>query len=419
MNKHYISELNINNVRHIKKIDIKISDTKCKHIILTGKNGSGKTSVLEALAAYLSQFSRDIRSQKEIKVAIELRKYTERKLLRDDLSVYERKSIEQERDNYTEIINQYYKGVSPVINSFNEMQTMALEGNFIFAFYKDERRYSVPNVRNIEMIDFKQQYSMQDTPGKMFVKYLLNMKATAGMHSRNGDEKKVKSIDKWFENFDHIIQEVFDNQDVHLTFDIDRYEFKIEQSGRNPISFDQLSSGYAAIFEIITDIMMRMERVKNDLYDVEGIVIIDEIETHLHLSMQKKIMNILTKMFPNIQFVISTHSPFIINSISNVVVYDLERNIRIGEEQDLTNVPYSGIVDSYFDVSELSDTLTNMFKKYKLLAEQDNLSDDDWETIYNIEEYLDNTPDYLGLSFMPEYIHLKNKLMLKEPVIDG
>lgn len=92
----------------------------------------------------------------------------------------------------------------------------------------------------------------------MFVKYLLNTKASVGMHLRNEVEKRVKSIDKWFENFDHIIQEVFDNQDVHLTFDIDKYEFKIEQSGRNPISFDRLSSVYKTIFEIVTDIMMRM-----------------------------------------------------------------------------------------------------------------------------------------------------------------
>ncbi len=56
---------------------------------------------------------------------------------------------------------------------------------------------------------------------------------------------------------------------------------------------------------------MRMEKKFGHKYDAEGLVLIDEIETHLHLSLQKKIMDFLCKMFPNIQFVVTTHSPFI------------------------------------------------------------------------------------------------------------
>lgn len=44
-------------------------------------------------------------------------------------------------------------------------------------------------------------------------------------------------------------------------------------------------------------------------YEKEGIVLIDEIETHLHLELQRVILPILTTIFPNIQFVVTTHSP--------------------------------------------------------------------------------------------------------------
>ena len=87
--------------------------------------------------------------------------------------------------------------------------------------------------------------------------------------------------------------------------------------------------GYAAILDIVVDLIIRMEKQLNRSFDftIPGIVLIDEIETHLHLDLQKKIMELLTTVFPNIQFVVSSHSPFILNSLDNVIIYDLENNI--------------------------------------------------------------------------------------------
>ena len=59
-------------------------------------------------------------------------------------------------------------------------------------------------------------------------------------------------------------------------------------------------------------------------FDMEGVVLVDEIETHLHLELQKKILPILTTLFPNIQFIITTHAPFILSSLDNTVIYDLQ-----------------------------------------------------------------------------------------------
>ena len=54
MEKIFISSLAIENVRHLKNITIPLSDEEPRHLILTGKNGSGKTSVLEALSRKLN-----------------------------------------------------------------------------------------------------------------------------------------------------------------------------------------------------------------------------------------------------------------------------------------------------------------------------------------------------------------------------
>ena len=77
-----------------------------------------------------------------------------------------------------------------------------------------------------------------------------------------------------------------------------------------------------------------LKKGKLNSYSSEGIVLIDEIETHLHIGLQKTILPFLIRFFPNIQFIISTHSPYILNSVEDCAVYDLENRIRI---EDMMN----------------------------------------------------------------------------------
>ena len=95
-----------------------------------------------------------------------------------------------------------------------------------------------------------------------------------------------------------------------------------------------------------------MEKQQNHVFDfsIPGIVLIDEIETHLHLELQKNILHLLTVIFPNIQFIVSTHSPFILNSLENVAIYDLETKVLV--ENGLSDIPYSGIVEGYFNTEK-------------------------------------------------------------------
>ena len=179
-----------------------------------------------------------------------------------------------------------------------------------------------------------------------------------------------------------------------------------------------LSSGYASILDIVVDLMIRMEHQTNRhfQYDLPGIVLIDEIETHLHLELQKKILSFLTTLFPNIQFIVSTHSPFILNSLENAVIYDLEKKMLV--KDGLSDIPYDGIVEGYFGASVLSEKLKEKFDRYKSLVQKKELTDRDYEEIANLEMYLDEIPDYLALGITTEYQRLKLDFLEREE-IDG
>ena len=80
---------------------------------------------------------------------------------------------------------------------------------------------------------------------------------------------------------------------------------------------------------IRTDLIRKQ---KNDFgYQPNGIVLIDEPETHLHISMQYNILPLISRLFPNIQFIVATHSPAIISSLENSIVYDLTSKTEVAD----------------------------------------------------------------------------------------
>ena len=112
---------------------------------------------------------------------------------------------------------------------------------------------------------------------------------------------------------------------------------------------------------------------------------------------------ILISLFPNIQFIITTHSPFILSSLDNVVIYDLENKTLV--ENGLKNLPYEGIVEGYFKADTLSKELREKFERYKVLVSKDELSDEEYEEIDNLEFHLNRIPVYLFLHILHRITH--------------
>ena len=156
--------------------------------------------------------------------------------------------------------------------------------------------------------------------------------------------------------------------------------------------------------------MIRMEKNHSGSFDAPGIVLIDEVDAHLHLSLQKDILPLLTGLFPRIQFIVTTHSPFVLGSAENTVIYDLEKKLCISGDKGLSNLTYSGIVEGYFESSDLTKTLEKKYRRFQELSRKEVFDDDDYEELSSLEIYLDNVPDYLALSVMADYKREKVEL---------
>lgn len=74
-----------------------------------------------------------------------------------------------------------------------------------------------------------------------------------------------------------------------------------------------LSSGETAILCLFGELLRQADNYKNniELQEIKGIVLIDEVDKHLHIKLQKEILPKLFKLFPNVQFIVSSHSPFL------------------------------------------------------------------------------------------------------------
>ena len=407
MTETYMTALHIRSVRHLKNIEIPLSDSKRKSLILTGKNGSGKTSVLEAMKNMLTYLvGSGFHSEQEVKnyIAYWNQQYVSE--AEDEQTKMNNFQIQRNIKVLDKDIHFWSTGAIPQFTSYADLRDKYKAGKYVLAYYSDDREIRVDISDTIEKVNLPPFYDIGAHPSRQLVKYLVNLKTTQAFAQAKNDLERANEIEEWFARFEDILRDLYEDKDLTLDFDIDTFKFTIQMKNREPFDFNSMSMGYAAVFDIIGDLIMRMEAQKN--YNLEGLVLIDEIETHLHVELQKKIMPILMKLFPNIQFVLTSHSPFILNSTPNSVVYDLENQTLAAN--GLTNLPYDGIVEGYFGVDLLAQELKDKFEEYRNIVHKKELTDADFARAAELEMYLDEVPDYLAVDFAAEYNRLQLEL---------
>lgn len=382
--EYFIKSIKINKVRHLENIEIPISEIQKKHLILTGKNGSGKTSILESIKGLFKVIY-------NMGIANSINKPTEILTL-DFLDSHQ-----------TDKLN----NLKIDIGNVAELTKKYNDGEFILAYFDAKRKNEMLNPEGPKKFELNPKYNIDEKVNKEFLQYLVNLKTQKSFAmTENKDIEIAEKIDKWFETFENGLKEIFGDKNLKIEFDFMNYNFNIISEGREPFNLNQLSDGYSAVINIITDIILRMENKKGTGYDLEGIVLIDELETHLHIELQKKILPFLTKFFPKIQFIITTHSPFVLNSIENAVIYDLENKTIV---EDLSAYSYDGIVENYFEIDKYSSIIKNKVERYESLLLKNELTEDEKMDREELKVYLEIIPFELAPELSAKMSELKMK----------
>ena len=100
------------------------------------------------------------------------------------------------------------------------------------------------------------------------------------------------------------------------------------------VRFEELGFGYQTTLTWLADFCKRMFELypdaENPLHE-EAVVLVDEIDLHLHPKWQRDLVPTLSKIFPNVQFIVTTHSPHVLQSMADVNLYVLRRDETSGE----------------------------------------------------------------------------------------
>lgn len=140
--------------------------------------------------------------------------------------------------------------------------------------------------------------------------------------------------------------------------------------------YTELGYGYQSMLSWVVDLCKRMfERYPNSEHPLEenAIVLVDEIDLHLHPKWQRDIISFLSRAFPNIQFIVTTHSPLVIQSMNEVNLYVLHRqgDKVVVEHSDYTNFKGWTVEEILRDVMRLeSDIYSDDYQKQMKLFDE-------------------------------------------------
>lgn len=324
---NFITKIKVNHIFHLENLCIPISENEKKHLIITGKNGSGKTVLLNAMVEYLDAIvDKCLNNQKKVEV-----------LFRD---------------------------TQMLVKDFRSR-------DFVIAYYADERKSFFVESKTPVKPDLELS-NLKDIKVNQFLNFMVDCKVQEALARNEGKMEDAEVIRQWFESFRNILRRIFDDRALELEFNYKDYSFLIHTCGKS-FKFTELSAGYSAVLDIVNDLILKMQSQNAVVraYEKEGIVLIDEIETHLHLELQRMILPMLTSIFPNIQFIVTTHSPFILNSLENAVAFDLERR---EPNEDLTDYSYEALAKGYFGVRTDSSDMQMRLERVEELIHSRQLS---------------------------------------------
>ena len=327
-----LKSVEIENYRAIEKLSLTLDPSLT---VLHGDNGYGKTSVLSAIAVGLGAIP---------------------ELLSDvsDLDFHEedqREGAESPRVSVTAMNGTYWERQSGQVDDQTRKQKMIALADFlesrvmrpkvnqadipIAAFYSADRIISGmskapddPKVRFPRSDALKEALATRtDFGGLLTWFYFKEDEELREQKERRDFNYQLKDVSAVRQAISSMLPEV-SNPRTELNPPRFVVSWESEQGRVEKLSLDQLSGGYRIVLALAADLARRMVQGNPHMDDPlksEAVVLIDEIELHLHPKWQQRILADLQRTFPNAQFIVSTHSPQVLTTVEPQRIVELAR----------------------------------------------------------------------------------------------
>ncbi|MGN5028989.1 AAA family ATPase [Aeromonas rivipollensis] len=162
---------------------------------------------------------------------------------------------------------------------------------------------------------------------------------------------------------------------------------KLTNDGHN-VTVEQLSDGQRIFLSLVADLARRMIMLNPRLdnpFEGSGIVLIDEIELHLHPQWQQDIIENLRTIFPNIQFIITTHSPIVLSTVDKRCIRQFDNE----DNSDSISLPTPTFQTKGVMNSDILEQLMRVFSTPPRIAESHWVSD--FEESLELDIYEENS----------------------------
>lgn len=338
-------------------------------LILLGDNGFGKTTILDAIATTMAPYSAQFPGIADYQLSdldVHINRHGRR-------SKYLTINAEFSDNGVTMTSVRHRKGTqNPPKTNYEQLKQAAIakkeailagEADVqlpIFAYYGTGRgQFQVPERRR----GFQQAFERWDCY-KSAINPETDFKRFFGWFDLMEDQERRDREKLWDLGYKSPVLEAvrkalnetvegYKNPRIEtrpLRFIMDRID---EDGSKHELRIEQLSEGYKIVIAMVADLAARMAEANPEMenpLNTNGIVLIDEVDLHLHPKWQREILIQLTKVFPNLQFIVSTHSPVIV-----VGAAEIAQVVNLNTINDDENLHQNGIQVSNVGQVLLSD----------------------------------------------------------------
>lgn len=367
-----LESVNIINYRNFSKINIQLNP---KLTAFIGINGSGKTTLLDAISIFLRRLT--VPRGHYFELAISKNDF---KIGKFNLELSYSYSIPDKLSPYKITSKLIDNKPSNVVDNnisnklFNDLDMITKP---IVVYYSSKR--IINNYRRENESHSEAEYAFKNA----FQPEIDFSSTLTWFIEKSAQEalaiKRLKNLDHTIPELNAVrsaVSKALGDYDEPYVDETPPQIFISRKDAPNiPLQLSQLSDGYRTMLALVMDLARRMALAAmwqddkiNNILEYPAIVLIDEVELHLHPAWQQSVLPTLLKIFPNTQFIVTTHSPQIISSIEPKHIRILSQNnvslpssSTYGAESQRILEEIFGVGARYYD-NEAKKTLDEYFK---------------------------------------------------------